>query len=345
MAFLFCDSFAHYNSMADLANKWGGTSSSLSVSFVTGRNGSKAIQVNNPFSGILQHPLGVNAPTTIVGFALQASVTNTSVCWWGDGVISNTGYLSVIAATGQLQFFDGNGNLRLTTSASGPFVSTISWNYVEVKVTHSHTATGSVTININGVQAGTVASVITSSNGSLNDYAATFNLHVDREFNYFGDVYICDATGTTNNTFLGDVSIKPLFPSANGRVNQWTNTGGATHWQSVNNNPPDGDTTYINSSTVGQIDDFAIDALPSGTASVLAAQVVADVRKDDSASRTVGLGVGNNTTENFDAGTSVPSSYAFLKRPLDINPITGVAWAVGDFTGAAAIQLAAKVIA
>jgi hypothetical protein len=158
----------------------------------------------------------------------------------------------------------------------------------------------------------------------------------------FDDVYICDATGSIHNDFLGDVKIVTLLPNGNGRVNQWTRTGGTSsgNYTAVNEVPPNGDTSYVSSSTAGQIDAYTVSSLGTVSA-VVAAQIVASARKDDAGTRVLALGFGDGTTESYNAGTTLNGSYIMYTQPLDENPLTSSAWATSDFSGA---QLAIEVI-
>src|SRR5437764_673985 len=56
---------------------------------------------------------------------------------------------------------------------------------------------------------------------------------------YLDDLYVCDATGTTNNTFLGDVRVHTLVPSGNGTDSGLTGSDGnqVNNYQLVNTVP------------------------------------------------------------------------------------------------------------
>jgi hypothetical protein len=118
-------------------------------------------------------------------------------------------------------------------------------------------------------------------------------------------------------------------------VNQFARTGGtsAGNYTAVSEVPPDDDTSYVSSSTAGQIDAYKISSIGT-VAAVKAVQIVASARKDDAGTRVLGLGFGNGTTENYDAGTSLGNGYTMIRRTLDQNPLTSAPWAVTDLATA-----------
>ena len=52
-----------------------------------------------------------------------------------------------------------------------------------------------------------------------------------------------------NNNFLGNNKIVAMLPASAGDSSDWTPTGSANHYATVNENPPDDDTTYVQDST------------------------------------------------------------------------------------------------
>jgi hypothetical protein len=210
---------------------------------------------------------------------------------------------------------------------------------VEIQVVFSISTTGSIAIQVNGQAAANVGSIKTAFDGTPSANIVSLGSYQGRQGQnptvLFDDFYVCDGTGTVNNTFLGDVKVALAMPNAVGRISQWTRTGGTSsgNYTAVDEIPPDDDTSYVSSSTVGQIDSYKFASI--GTpAAIVAVQLVASARKDDSGTRVLGLGFGNATTTNFNAGTSIPNGYTMITREMDTNPITGVAWAPTDLASA-----------
>jgi hypothetical protein len=340
MALLFCDGFDHYDT-SHLMEKWDTANGGPSISS-PGRN--TASTYNNFASLGYGAKLGKavpNSSTLTVGFALNPNTfsggNNMELLYFKDASQAQL-IVSVLGST-QIQVKDGNNNVLGTTSA--PYVPSNTFTYIEIKVVFATSATGSCNIQVNGSNVLSLTGITTAV--TANAYANLVELHgsVDSS-NSFDDLYICDATGTYNTTFLGDVRIALALPSATGRLSQWTRTGGTAsgNYTAVNEVPPNDDTSYVSSSTVGNIDAYGISSIGTPTA-IVAVQLVSCARKTDSASRSIGLGFGNTTTDNFDTGHSVTNSYMMYRRTMDSNPITAAAWAATDLTSA---QIALKVI-
>jgi len=281
-----------------------------------------------------------NSSTLTVGFAINPNVlsgNNFTILTFQDSMQIQVQI--TVTASAQLQVRDGNGNVLGTTSS--PVIVSSTFTYVEVQVVFSTSPTGSCNIQVNGVNVLSLTGIQTAI--SSNSYANVVNLCAGSSNNvYFDDLYICDGTGAYNNTFLGDVRVALALPSSTGRLSQWTRTGGTTsgNYTAVDEVPPDNDTSYVSSSTVGNIDAYGISSVGTPSA-IVAVQLVACARKTDSASRSIGLGFGNSTTDNFDSGHSVTNSYVMYRRTMDSNPITSAAWAATDLSSA---QIALKVI-
>jgi hypothetical protein len=340
MALLFCDSFDHYDT-AHILEKY--TAAPGCQIITGGRNPASSpnncleIPAEDGFY-YLNRPVAAST-TLIVGVALNpgslSGTFNGQFLAFLDN--ANVQLFVQINISGQVLVTELNGTI-LASTASGLIAANV-YNYIEVQVLFATTATGSIAIQVNGVAAANVGSIQTAFDGnasanivSLGQYgmqtgsAPTF---------LFDDFYICDGTTTVNNTFLGDVKVALAMPNGVGRLSQWTRTGGTTagNYTAVDEIPPDDDTSYVSSSTVGQVDSYLIGSI--GTpAAIVAVQLVASARKDDSGSRVVALGFGNSTTTNFNAGTSVPNEYTMITRPMNTNPITSASWAPTDLTSA-----------
>jgi len=326
MALLFCDGFDHYDT-AHGGEKWDGFNANI-------QSGGR--EANCLFAGFRQ---GVtknvpNSAALIVGAAINPIDYGTELLAFQDA--GNTQVQLILTSAGALQIQDGNGNV-LGTSASA-VVKTGIWQYVEISTVFS--ATGSATIHVNSASVLSATGINTIPSG--NSYANGVGLLGSGDGTSFDDVYICDGTGTVNNHFLGDVKIVLATPNGNGRVNQFSRTGGtsAGNYTAVDDNPPDDDTSYVSSATAGQIDAYTITSIGS-VASIKAVQLVASSRKDDAGSRVLALGFGNGTTESYDSGHALGNSYWMLLRPLDQNPLTSAPWAATDLASG---QLALEVI-
>lgn len=343
MAVIFMDGFDHYASTDAALKGWNNNF----LSMQTGRFSGQAARVSSSSSaGAPKKSLATTYSTLILGFAIRVITLPTAiskVVGFYDGSGNLVATLCMNAA-GNFAWYRGDGTSggTLVGSLSSAVYSINTWYYVEVKVTLATGATGSIEVRVGGSSVIGPTSSVQTANTTAN--MQSFQLFgVNANNTDYDDLYFCDTTGSANNTFLGDRRIIVATPNANGRLSQWTTqVGGTTSqpWTAVNETTPDGDTSYIADSTTGHIHDFTLSSVSVG--GVNAVQVNVDMRKDDAGTHTLGTGVGDGTTENFDAGTAVPSSYAMAIRTMDTNPLTSAAWATSDL---ASLQACVKVIA
>lgn len=328
MALLFCDSFDTY-AVGQILAKWtSNPAGSLSLGS-PGRLGyGQYLSVNNGEPALIRGLSGGPYTTLINGFAWylnSGSVPNTDIWGFYDN-LGNTLCDIRITTTGQLAFSVPGG---ATTYSSAGIISAKTWAYIEADVVFSASTSGSFTLRYNGVTVLTASSVNTASNGNgCSGAGPSTGTNC-----FYDDVYMLNST-SPNNAFFGDTKIIALMPNGNGRVNGWTRFGGSAsgNYTAVNEIPPDGDTSYVYTATPTTEDCYTIQSL-SNVSTVVAVQLSAYARKDDTPSRVLGLGVGNGSTESFPgSGTSLNTSYSYVLLPLDVNPLTTSAWAVADFT-------------
>lgn len=363
MALQWTDSFDTY-ATAQLNSAWPLLNSGVTVQSSVVRTGANALSLNalTPATGVSRSfgadGTATNPSTVIVGCAYQPNVLGSfasgqncliALCDGGTGD-SNIQISLGVNSDGSVFVRRGSysSGTVLGTSVGG-LVPNGTFTPIEMKVVFATGATGSVTVQVNGIAVITIANVQTAAttNASASCYVLGQNTaHGNVAQGYVDDFYVFDGTGTANTNMLGDWKVTIQTPASSGRVTSWGQNGGTggSPWTAVDEIPPDGDTSYISSATPGSVEDFGLTALASAT-TIFAVTAKAYARKDDSGTRTIGLGVGNNTTENFDAGQNLTTAYMYYGRPMDQNPLTTAAWATGDFTGAAAIQLALKELA
>jgi hypothetical protein len=76
------------------------------------------------------------------------------------------------------------------------------------------------------------------------------------------DLYICDATGARNNTFLGNTRIISAAPSGDGSDLDWTPSSGSAHWPLVDAYPINYGATDVTATAAGEQDTYTGPALP-----------------------------------------------------------------------------------
>ena len=109
---------------------------------------------------------------------------------------------------------------------------------------------------------------------------------------------------------------------------------GAANWMAVAEVPPDGDSSYNASSTVGDTDRFVGPALPSSLTGIVEVAVSLYQRKDDAGTRSTRVSI-NSAGTVADSGTDLvqSSNYVYAWGSFTTDPNTGVAWTVGGVNG------------
>lgn len=330
MAFRFGDSFSHY-ATAQLTQKWtsliqSGSGSACTIGATSGRRGGGAMQVVTAFlaSTFAQKTLD-NQATWVIGVAINLTVgTNVGLLFVQDGSVRQIGL--AINSNGTL-YIEKNGT-TLSTSSS---VIISGWNYIELAVTFNG-GSGSAVVNVNGGQWISYSGNVTHT---ANDYANSVCLgdwlgpHTTTTLIY-ADFYVLDGTGSIN-TFWGDIQVEANVPTGNGNYTQFATTGAGSAHAAVSEIPPDGDTSYVSSQTVGNRSSFTFPAPPGTVATAHAIQTVLDARKQGSGTREILASLRISGTDYDGTAVGVSTTYAFYIEPRELNPSTSAPWGSTDF--------------
>ena len=212
------------------------------------------------------------------------------------------------------------------------------WYYFEFKVVFGAGTSGSYAVRRNGAVIPGIPDVAaTNTTATANAYTNSVQLCQlgnagGTGIQQFDDMYLLTTLGTRLNDFLGDCRVVTLLPNAAGTNTNMTKVGaGVTNWQSVNEAQSDGDTTYVQSSVVGQLDTYKYASLPNATSSVLAVTARPAVRKDDAGSRSLTTHVRSNAVEADAPGSIVlATTYTLAGQIMEVNPVSGALWTVSD---------------
>ncbi|MEK7356508.1 MAG: hypothetical protein AAB250_08665 [Bdellovibrionota bacterium] len=286
MALVFLDGLEGYASNTDMIMgggpaKWaaisvsgGGSVAALNTSYrtaqvVTANSRCLYFYASSYTNATLQVPA---ASEYIVGFGFYSAAAGYHglVGFHGLGshtngvVIGLNGSMQMVIANPHASGWGGIGTVQQTSTGT---ISTNVWHYIEVRV-KCHATAGEVEIFLNGVSFWSVTNANTNV-GTANTYQwLTFGGCYANTCNaYYDDFYVVDKSGTTNNTFLGPVSVYSLMPTANGSSTQMTPTGVASNWDAVNDGTND-TTTYVSTGTTGNKDYYTFEQLPGTVTSV-----------------------------------------------------------------------------
>lgn len=346
---LFADSFEHYGTTpnggrdAMLAGFWSSFvtntgSDAFSISTDQARTGTHSLKLSTADTGSpgeARFSLGGGAKFTCgLGVAVYMDTLPT-----GNNLIglqfrdtTNTPLLTIM--------FQSDGSIA---ARKGDFDDTIvdisdsilqagTFNHIETKATFD-TVAGFIEIRVNGQTKLQIGSLDLGALGCTQMALMSFNIGASPGL-YFEDIFAWDDTGTFNNNFIGAQRILTVFGDADTAQADWSKVGAGDGVDCINNVPPDADTTYLGSDTVGDKSDFTLPTLPPETASIAGVFVPVMARLDSA-------GIGNVLVSmvsgaDVAAGTDVPltTGYGYYKNVFEADPATDVAWTKAGFEAA-----------
>ncbi len=272
-----------------------------------------------------------STPSTIItGFRAAFSSAYTSHVSFSDAYGTEQVHVE-FSPTGQVVIV--RNSTVLATSAAGTVRGTTggqtyNWVYVEISATISATA-GSVTVVLNGGVALTVSGV--NTNNASTGTAINF---IDWGVATGGNtmplglmhIYICDTTGAAPwNTFLGDIRVQTLIPTANNAV-QFVETGLASNWQNMANVPPVPASDYNSSATIGQQDTFVMQPVGSNLGAILGVHVKPLVQKSDAGERNAASVLKSGSTTAVGTSLALAITALQLKTLYEVDPNTSTSW-------------------
>ena len=324
----YLDSFDHYNSSYDEA-KWTDFGASTSPSIVpgAGRCGTQCMRIN--VFNVVTKGIAFGSATTVIGFACK--LNNNSTGTMELFRIGNGTDVHLILRRSI------DGALYVTregVTVAGPSAPDVmrddTYYYVEFKSTIDNAA-GAVVVRINTVEVINQTGIDTQAGASatVTNIQFTGNGNANHDID---DLYALDDTGGVNDDFLGDVRVEYLRPTGAGFSQDWDLVGAANHWTAVDDAAaPDGDTSYITSATLNEIDtqEYANTSLPSGT--IFGVQVNILARKTDSGARGVKPVLRHSGTDYLGTEQNPSASdYRYLHEVFDENPGTTAPWTISD---------------
>lgn len=290
---------------------WTGTTTGAAIS--TGRRPSSKGYTPPPSQ--TGRPLVNISPTTqaAVGFSFTPSTyAGNSSC----GVLGF--YSSGLLADG-IVYHHGTNRLywgSLTVSGGYAALTTGVTYYIEASINR---ATGARVLKVDGV---TVVNGTGSTGGSFDSvhvgYVADAN---NTAKGMYDDLYI------TSGEFLGDVCVEAFSPSADTATKDFVPLSGTSNYPQVADAAPDGDTSYVATSTVGARDLYDSGDTISGTpVAVHAVAVGAVMSKTDAGERGASTVIKSGATVAQGVAVGVPQGYAHVFDMWTADPATGAAW-------------------
>jgi len=360
---LFIDSFDHYDA-AHVNLKYSYTNTAAATGVIGpvsgGRNGINSFYMPDYSQCVLN--LSNYQTSLIVGVAQKSAILGQNIFTIGND--NGWGITLQTNNVGGIQLSLGyNGNYSspsfsggvVAYSSNNNIITTNTWHYFEMLTTitgiegqlHGNVTVnvdGATVLNATGIQVLYSAGQNTSQNSGYYFNKFTFGPNgLGQGQQYWDDFYMANTSGSYNNTFLGDVNIVAVVPSNDGSHVGFTQYGGSVgnFYTSVNEIPPDDDSSYVYSNGVGDIASFGISAPGGSLINIPGVQIVAELRKEKSGFRAFELGFGNGSVNSFSSNpTALSTNYTFQTMQMDYNPITSTSFVSSDFNSA---QISVKV--
>jgi hypothetical protein len=285
--------------------------------------------------------LGGNHPELIAGIA----------CWFhGDGNFGdhNIPFCSFFdSGSSQIELrydiagsafrvYRGNGTTLLATI---PYTfNTSAYVYVEFRAKIDNSA-GEWELRVDGVTLDSATGVDTQTSG--NAYAnilwlgeITNNASHDL---YYDDLYVLETAGGGEDDFLGDVRVECLFPNGNGATNDWDGSDGNSvdNYLLVDETAPNGDTDYVESTSVADRDLYEYGNLATASGTVYGVQILPSAKKTDTGARSI-ASVARLTGGTDEVGADLPlgTAYAYRIEGVREEKPGGGAWTIADVNAA-----------
>ena len=213
MAFIMGDSFDLAASVNDLVTSGIWTSQNASLSPVTRFSSGWALNLGSGLN-VIRDGLAPSAATVYFAFALNIIGTSTFYIKGRDA--GNAQFGVTFPYDGSITVTNNAGTV-LTSYATGTFPQNV-WNHVQIMATIDPTA-GAVQIRLNGSP--TPLTPATGSTSGLNtryttnNYLTGVSLAGTGTGSYVDDFLMFDNSGTSLNTWTGDIRCYVLYPNAN----------------------------------------------------------------------------------------------------------------------------------
>ncbi len=244
----------------------------LSKNYQTGRGGRGLAIGWDSTLGIIRSPRLRDATVNsdfIMGIAINPGNTFRHASNWVQIYVGSDVVMTIRYSTTSDTILFYTGNSSLAAQSPADLIKLNVWQYIEFKI-HFDGSVGQVTIRIDGKEVWASAATLDTEWWSTMFWDSVAIQPVNLCFNQalIDDWYICDATGSANNDFLGDVVISAHNPIGDGYLTDWSPSTGSDHYALVdsipmNDQPDDG--TYNATSTVGETEMFTYENLADAT--------------------------------------------------------------------------------
>jgi hypothetical protein len=318
-----------WDGMSDVLQRYSYSGSKPTIDASIFRNGTKSLKCTS-----YNYKCNISLPsqqTYVFGFALYlntyqinlASPTLQAILLSGSGGNQNS---ILFDDSGHILVYRGSTLLAISIQT----FSIKTWFYVEVLATCTNSISADeYVIKVNGVEwINLPATTDTQNEASPGFSTIRFAGGYSSGIYYYDDIYVCDLNGSVNNDFLGDSVVEVLNPNGNGNANQFDGSDGNSvdNYLLVDDVVPDDDTTYVESDTVSQQDQYALSDLTGSIGTIHGVAARNQCKKDAAGART-GKAIVRSGSADYEGAEFVPTeSYFGYDHIWEQDPDTSNAW-------------------
>jgi hypothetical protein len=246
-----------------------------------------------------------------------------------DGATTQIG-IALNAAQQLFIFRNGTGNVLGTSSIA--FSSSI-YHQVEFQWTIDN-INGAIELRLNGDPNPIIVAAGIDTQQSASNTVNVFLFQSGGALDIaFDDIILREADGlTVTSDWLGNVHIGPRRVNGVGANSGWTPVGAVNNFDCVNENPPNGNTDFVQSGTPGQRDSYLHEAAGTTGATIYAIQVSTVAELDVAGASTFSAFFFNGADfPGADVFAPPAGSYAGFSQLFMVNPSTLVPWTEAEF--------------
>jgi hypothetical protein len=342
MAMDFIDSMSHSGfggSQIPVSRKWTGFTNASYVNTPVRRSGQVVIAVTGSISKTLSYKAN-----RYLGFAYQVpnGSSTANLCNFGSGGVNLCSLNMQADNTLSIDLNGGSGQIY-NSGAQGLIFTFDMYHYVELQCVLSGGSPISCTctLYVDGQLWASAVSGATGVNASSLLANSTFmnQITIGAANGGINTAWVCDlyclnsdttdvnSHATTLHTFLGDVAVDALVPVADVSV-AWSPfpSGTSPTFPLIAEIPPDDDTTYIFSDTIGQVATYNFQPLSGFIGTIFGAQLLLYAKKDAEGTRSIAGLVGGTVVKDTYGNTPsyLDDYYDYYIYPLDSD--NGTAW-------------------
>lgn len=344
MAINRAEGFFHFNDFNDWAAKGhngGGVSSAILPTGGRGGRGAVLVGLNNYLYTVMTS----RKATVYAHFAFYttARVSGQGICAFRNTANTHVqilgfedGSIGIYRATPPFNSSGGfltPGLELLDLSDPNKFRAGV-WHHLQIKCTIS-ASVGEVWIYVDGVEVTHLENVNTYGDaGTVDIVQLGFGNGLGAANHLYSDLVIIDEDAVDDDgnatdyvTFMGDMSVYEYVNPTDGDILDWTRSSGAGTWSShVNQNPQDGDTTYLSSNTTAQEVTFFFPNIDTAIGTVLAYKEIVCHRKEEPSFAAIKLlALTDDDVEHFSETIPVTETYKFDETIHERDPKDGSA--------------------